>query len=92
MSGPAIESAFNAPFPEDLRDPVDAETATVRPQDLFFILSQRVDLGLLSIASAFRASRDLTGRFVVVVVLVLESEHVDCSAKWNCTHVSGWGC
>jgi hypothetical protein len=38
------------------------------------------------------ATRDLTGRFVLVlvVVLVLESGHVECSAKWNCTHVSGW--
>jgi hypothetical protein len=49
----------HTPFPENLRDPMHAETATVRLQDLFLILPQRVDLGLLSIASAFRAARDL---------------------------------
>jgi hypothetical protein len=51
----------------------------VRFQDLFLILSQCVGLGLLSIASAFRATRDLTGRFVLVlvVVLVLESGHAE---------------
>jgi hypothetical protein len=31
----------------------------VRFQDLFFILSQGVDLGLLTITAAFRAARDL---------------------------------
>jgi hypothetical protein len=46
-------------FPENLRDPVDAETAAMRLQDLFLILSQSVDLGLLSITAAFRAARDL---------------------------------
>jgi len=49
----------NTPFPENLRDPVHAETATVRLQNLFLILSQGVDLGLLSITSTFRAARDL---------------------------------
>ena len=49
----------NTPFPENLRDPVDAETAAMRLQDLFLILSQCVDLGLLSITAAFRAARDL---------------------------------
>ena len=49
----------NAPFPENLRDPVDAEPAAMRLQDLFLILSQRVDLGLLSITAAFGAVRDL---------------------------------
>jgi hypothetical protein len=36
-----------------------AETATMRLQDLFLILSQRIDLGLLPVAAAFRAARDL---------------------------------
>jgi hypothetical protein len=48
----------NAPFPENLRDPVHAKTATMRLQDLFLILSEGVDLGLLSITAAFRAARD----------------------------------
>ena len=49
----------NAPFPENLRDPVDAEPTAMRLQDLFLVLSQRVDLGLLSITAAFGAVRDL---------------------------------
>jgi hypothetical protein len=49
----------NTPFPENLRDPVDGEPAAVRLQDLFLILSQCVDLGLLSITAAFGAARDL---------------------------------
>ena len=49
----------NTPFPENLRDPVDAETAAVSLQDLFLILPQSVDLGLLSITAAFSAARDL---------------------------------
>jgi len=48
----------NAPLPENLRDPVHAKPAAMRFQDLFPILSQRVDLRLLSIATAFGASRD----------------------------------
>src|SRR5258708_1586658 len=69
----------NTALPENLRDPVDAESAAVRFQDLFLILSQCVNLGLLSITAAFRATRDLTGRFVLVlvVVLVLESGHAE---------------
>jgi hypothetical protein len=50
---------IDTPFPENLRDPVDAEPATIGLQNLFFILSQRVDLGLLSITAAFRAARNL---------------------------------
>jgi hypothetical protein len=49
----------NTALPENLRDPMDAETATMRLQDLFLILSQGVDLGLLTITAAFRAPRDL---------------------------------
>jgi hypothetical protein len=51
--------ALNTPFPENLRDPMHAQATAVRLQDLFFILSQCVDLGLLSITAAFRAARDL---------------------------------
>ena len=46
-------------FPENLRDPVDAEPAAVRLQNLFLVLPQRIDLGLLAITAAFRAARDL---------------------------------
>jgi hypothetical protein len=49
----------NTAFPENLRDPVHAQPATMRLQDLVLILSQCVDLGLLSITAAFRAARDL---------------------------------
>jgi hypothetical protein len=49
----------NTPFPENLRDPVDGEPAAVSLQDLFLILSQCVDLGLLAVTAAFRAARDL---------------------------------
>ena len=84
----------NTPFPENLRDPMHAEPATMRLQDLFLILSQSVDLGLLAItaASELRATMCffLVLVVVLVVVLVLESGHVECCAKLNCTHVSGW--
>jgi hypothetical protein len=49
----------NAPLPENLRDPVDAKAATMRFQDLFLVLPQGVDLGLLAITAAFRAAGDL---------------------------------
>jgi hypothetical protein len=49
----------DTPFPENLRDPMHAETATMRLQDLFLILPQCVDLGLLAITAAFRAAGDL---------------------------------
>jgi hypothetical protein len=49
----------NTPFPENLRDPMHAESAAVSFQDLFLILSQGVDLGLLPVTAAFRAARDL---------------------------------
>jgi hypothetical protein len=49
----------NAPFPENLRDPMDAETATMRFQDLVLVLPQSVDLGLLPITAAFGAARNL---------------------------------
>jgi hypothetical protein len=42
----------NTPFPENLGDSMDAEPTTVSFQDLFLILSQRVDLGLLSVTDA----------------------------------------
>ena len=50
---------IHTPLPENLRDPVDAEPTTMRLQDLFLILSQGVDLGLLAVTAAFRAARDL---------------------------------
>jgi len=49
----------HTPFPENLRDAMDAQSAAVRLQDLFLILSQCIDLGLLSITAAFRAAGDL---------------------------------
>jgi hypothetical protein len=49
----------HAPFPENLRDPMDAEPAPMGLQDLFLILSQCVDLGLLAVATPFRAPGDL---------------------------------
>jgi hypothetical protein len=60
-------------FPKNLRDPVDTQAAAMRFQDFFLILSQCVDLRLLSITASFRATRDLTGRFV----LVLKSGHAE---------------
>jgi hypothetical protein len=43
---------INAPFPENLRDPVDGDPAAMRFQDLFFILPQGVDLGLFAVVPA----------------------------------------
>jgi hypothetical protein len=52
----------------------------VRLQDLFFILPQCVDLGLLSIAAAFRAARDsqkiLGSRFEMIRIVQCESPRV----------------
>ena len=49
----------NTAFPENLRDPVDTEATAMCFEDLVLILSQCVDLGLLSITAAFSAARDL---------------------------------
>jgi hypothetical protein len=49
----------HAPFPENLRDPMDAEAATMRFQDLFFVLPQGVDLRLLPVTAALGSARDL---------------------------------
>jgi hypothetical protein len=46
-------------FPENLRDPMHAQAPAVRLQDLSLILSQGVDLGLLSITAPFGSARDL---------------------------------
>ena len=46
-------------FPENLRDPMDGEPATMCFEDLFLILSQSVDLGLLPITAAFGSACDL---------------------------------
>ena len=45
-------------LPENLCDPMHAQPAAVRLQDLFLILPQCVDLGLLAITAAFRAAGD----------------------------------
>ncbi|MBV8481385.1 MAG: hypothetical protein JO077_00795 [Verrucomicrobia bacterium] len=50
---------INLPFPENLRDPVNADAAVVGFQDLVFAFSQRLDLGRFAEAAAFRAARDL---------------------------------
>ena len=74
----------NTPFPENLRDPMDAEPAAVRFQDLFLILSQCVDLGLLSITAAFRAARDLKkilgSGFEMIRISQCESPRSVCGA------------
>jgi len=49
----------NATFSENLRDPMDAETATMRFQDLFLVLPQRFNLGLFTVATPVRIARDL---------------------------------
>jgi hypothetical protein len=54
-----LPADVDIPFPENLRDPVDTHPAAVSFQDFFLILSQSVDLGLLSITAAFRAARNL---------------------------------
>src|SRR5258708_10495723 len=45
----------DTPFPENLRDPMHAQSAAMRLQDLFLILSQCVDLGLFTITAAFKS-------------------------------------
>jgi hypothetical protein len=70
----------NAPFPENLRDPVDAEPTAMCFEDLVLILSQSVDLGLLSITAAFRAARHLKkilgSRFQMIRISQGESARV----------------
>ena len=46
-------------LPENLRDPMHAQAATVRFQDLFLVLSQRFNLGLFAVATPVRVARDL---------------------------------
>jgi len=71
---------INTTLPENLRDPMDGEAATMGLQNLFLILSQRVDLGLLSITAAFGAARDLKkvlgSGFEVIRVSQCESPRV----------------
>ena len=44
-------------LPENLSDPMDADPAAVRFQDLFLAFPQSIDLGRLTVAAAFRAAR-----------------------------------
>jgi hypothetical protein len=46
-------------FPENLRDPMNADPAAVGFQDLFLAFSQSLDLGGFAIAPAFRAPSHL---------------------------------
>ena len=68
----------SAAFRENLRDPMDAQPATMRLQDLFLILSQCIDLGLLPITAAFRAAGDfekiLSSGFEMIRIRVSQCE------------------
>jgi hypothetical protein len=44
------------PFPENLRDPVNANAASVGLQDLLLAFSQSLDFGRFTEAAAFRAA------------------------------------
>ena len=50
---------IDIPFPENLRDPVNADPAAVRFEDLFLAFSQGIDLGRFPVPASFRAARDL---------------------------------
>jgi hypothetical protein len=67
----------DTPFPENLCDPMHAEAATMRLQDLFLVFSQCVDLGLFPIAAAFGAPGDLKeilgSRFEMIRISQCES-------------------
>jgi hypothetical protein len=69
----------NPAFPENLCDPMHAESAAVSFQDLFLVLSQRVDLGLLPVTAAFGAAGDLKkilgSGFEIVRINQCESPH-----------------
>ena len=90
-----------SPIPSPLTSHGRASGLAVRLQDLFLILSECVDLGLLSITAPFRATRDLTGRFVLVLVVaprprirprgVMEYWSVGCCANSELHPRSGLG-
>jgi hypothetical protein len=68
--------------------PLTAAPAVQRFQDLFLILSQRVDLGLLSITAAFRAPGDLKeilgSGFEMIRISQCKSARVFCMiSKWR---------
>jgi hypothetical protein len=44
---------IDIPFPEDLRDPMDADPAPVRFQDFVFAFPQGIDLGRFAVPAAF---------------------------------------
>lgn len=50
---------IDIPFSENLRDPVNADPAPMRFQDLRLELSQGFDLGRFAVSAAFRAARKL---------------------------------
>jgi hypothetical protein len=56
-----------------------ASGLAMRLQDLFLILSQRIDLGLLSVAAAFRAARDfekiLGSGFEIIRIRIVNANH-----------------
>ena len=47
------------PFPENLRDPMNADAAAMSFQDLVFTFSQRLDLGGFAEPASFRAAGNL---------------------------------
>jgi hypothetical protein len=46
-------------FPENLRDPMNADSASVGFEDLALVFSQSVDLGRFAVPAALRAARAL---------------------------------
>ena len=46
-------------FPENFRDPVDVEAASVGFENLSLLFSQGVHVRLFAVTAAFRAARDL---------------------------------
>jgi hypothetical protein len=50
---------IHIPFPENLSDPMDADPAPVRFQDLFLAFPQGINLGRLTVTAVFGAARNL---------------------------------
>ena len=54
-----LRGDIDIPFPENLGDPVNADPASMRFQDLVLAFPQSVDLGRFAVPAAFRAAREL---------------------------------
>ena len=68
----------DAPFPENLCDPMNVEPMAMGFEDLWLVLSQGVHLGLLAVTAAFGAAGNLkkilSSRFEIIGIRIRQGE------------------